>query len=90
MVYCPAVRTTSFTTWVASQTYGQMKACLTELSAGLGVSIPGKQQKSSLERMVRRWVVEADKPTSDRKRNRAEAAAGQRIRILLAQRHVTL
>lgn len=90
MVYCPAVRTTSFTTWVASQTYGQMKACLTELSAGLGVSIPGKQQKSSLERMVRRWLVEAAKPTSDRKRNRAEAAAGKRLLDLFDRKHVSL
>lgn len=82
--------TTSFTAWTASLTYGQLRSFLIEMSVGLGVAIPGKQQKSSLERMVRRWVVEADKPTSDRKRNRAEAAAGQRIRILLAQRHVTL
>lgn len=84
------MRTTSYTVWAASQSYGQLRSCLTEVSVGLGVSIPGKQQKSSLERMVRRWLVEAGKPTSDRKRNRAEAAAGQRLLTFFEQTRITL
>lgn len=84
------MRTTTYTTWVASQTYGQFRTLLVEATVGLPVSLPGKQQKSSLERVVRRWLVEAGKPTSDRKRNRAEAAAGQRFLTLLEQKRVTL